>query len=114
MPAIDSVSALLAAWFFGVLIGYAVARIDGIARYLYNTATPQLGTQQPSFFAKNKAAAPVAVMKPAKIDIDTSKVVTEINTKGLERASAVELGTTKTKEDTINQSVSKLSQLKGK
>ena len=47
-------------------------------------------------------------------DIDTSKVVTEINTAGLERASAVELGTTKTKEDTINQSVSKLSQLKGK
>ena len=48
------------------------------------------------------------------IDINETKVVTKINTDGLQKASDVEIGTTTAKQDTINASVSKLAQLKGK
>jgi hypothetical protein len=116
MPAIDMISLLAAVWFAGVVAGYAVARLDGISRYLYNSSANnlQLEMRQPGFFTKNRAAAPAEAIKAAKIDIDTRKVVTEINTKGLEPASPAELGTTTTTEDTITKSVSRLSQLKGK
>jgi hypothetical protein len=114
MPAIDMISLLAAVWFAGVVAGYAVARLDGISRYLYNSSANnlQLEMRQPGFFTKNRAAAPAEAIKAAKID--TRKVVTEINTKGLEPASPAELGTTTTTEDTITKSVSRLSQLKGK
>lgn len=48
---IDSVSVLVAAWFSGVLIGYAIARLDGIGRYLRNSSSGglQLEMRQPSF-----------------------------------------------------------------
>lgn len=116
MMGVNLLTLVVAAWFAGVLIGYTIARLDGIGRHLYNSSANNIQPEmrQPGFFTKNRAAAPAEVIKTTKIDIDTSKVVTEISTKGLERASPAELGTTTTTEDTINKSVSRLSQLKGK
>jgi hypothetical protein len=69
-----------------------------------------------SFFEKEKHAAKVSDTKEklGKIDIDTRTVVTKIDTDNIQPGSDVELGKTTAQEDTINASVSKLAQLKGK
>lgn len=104
----------------GVLVGYAFARLDAVyvlLRKLHGGGNNELvmESRQPDFFAKQRAAHADATPRPGKIEIDTRTVVTEINTAGLNRASNAEMGKTTTETDSaINQSVSRLAQLKGK
>jgi hypothetical protein len=108
----------------GFVLGYFIARMD----FLYVVLKKIHGVgggplvmesrvQQPtSFFEKEKKAAKAAEVKEklGKIDIDTRTVVTKIDTDAIQKGSDVELGKTTAHEDTINASVSKLAQLKGK
>jgi hypothetical protein len=109
----------------GFLLGYFFARMD----FLYTVLRKIHGidggpslimesrVQSPtSFFEQEKKAAKVSATKEklGKIDIDTRTVVTKIDTDTIQKGSDVELGRTTAQEDTINASVSKLAQLKGK
>ena len=105
---------------FGVVGGYLCARLDYIYVRLreWHEGASQL-PQATGFFAQRMDKAARNSSGPAqvvaeKIDIDTRTVVTEINTKDIQKGSEVELGTTTAKQDTINESVSRLAQLKGK
>ena len=108
----------------GFLLGYFFARLDffyTVLRRLHGvdggTLVMESRVQQPvSFFEQEKKAAKQAAVKEklGKIDIDMRTVVTKIDTDAIQPGSAVELGTTTAQEDTINASVSKLAQLKGK
>lgn len=62
-----------------------------------------------SFLKKNKSAK--SDMK-TKISIDDTKVVTKIETSGMERKFE-EMGKKSTKENTIKSSISKLKSMKG-
>lgn len=110
----------------GFLLGYLFARLDFlyvVLRKIYDygeggqALAMQTRAQQPtSFFEKEKKAAKTAEVKEklGKIDIDTRTVVTKIDTDAIQRGSDIELGRVTAQEDTINASVSKLAQLKGK
>lgn len=103
----------------GIFFGYCLARLDYIYVRLreWHEGASQI-PQATGFFsqrmdkAARQSSAPQVVAE--KIDIDTRTVVTEIDTKGIQKGSEVELGTTTAKQDTINESVSRLAQLKGK
>jgi hypothetical protein len=112
----------------GVFVGYVCARLDYIyvrIREWHEGASqiPQAtgffsermgkAARQSSGEAKAKTQTKAQVVAE-KIDIDTRTVVTEISTAGIQKGSQVELGTTSAKQDTINESVSRLAQLKGK
>lgn len=108
----------------GIFVGYLCARLDYVYVRLreWHEGASQL-PQATGFFAERMDRA---ARKPAgeakthqekvaqKIEIDTRTVVTEINTQGIEKGSEVELGTTIAQQDKINESVSRLAQLKGK
>lgn len=104
----------------GVIGGYCCARLDYIYVRLreWHEGASQL-PQATGFFAERMDRA---ARKPAgqtqvvaeKIDIDARTVVTEINTKDIQKGSEIELGTTTAQQDTINESVSRLAQLKGR
>lgn len=103
----------------GVLVGYGLARLDAI--YVYVRKLHDAGgslvmeRRQADFFTKQQACYAETRAPAGKIEIDTRTVVTEINTTGLVRASQAEMGQTTTATDsTMQQSVSRLSQLKGK
>lgn len=104
----------------GFIGGYMCARLDYIYVRLreWHEGASQL-PQATGFFAQRmdkttrQPSGPPQVVAE-KIDIDTRTVVTEINTKDIQKVSEVELGTTTAKQDTINESVSRLAQLKGK
>ena len=109
----------------GFVLGYFISRMDFIYVVLRKFHGVDGGSplimesraQQPtSFFEKEKKAAKQAEVKEklGKIDIDARTVVTKIDTDGIQRGSDAELGKTTAQEDTINVSVSKLAQLKGK
>jgi hypothetical protein len=109
----------------GFVLGYFIARMDFlyvVLRKLHgegggNTLIMESRAQQPvSFFEKEKKAAKAAEVKEklGKIDIDTRTVVTKIDTETIQKGSDIELGRTTAQEDTINSSVSKLAQLKGR
>lgn len=106
-----------AAGLAGVLFGYFLARLDAIYTVLReNQSGLTLEQRQPSsFFAKkyDKARADVQE-KIGQIEIDTRKFVTEIKTDAIQKGSDKELCKKTTQQDTINQSVSKLAQLKGR
>lgn len=108
----------------GVFAGYLCARLDYIYVRLreWHEGASQI-PQATGFFAERMdraarqssgEAKTQAQAVAQKIDIDTRTVVTEIDTKGIQKGSEVELGTTTAKQDTINESVSRLAQLKGK
>lgn len=106
------------------LLGYFFARLDFVyvvSRKIHGAGGTSLvmesRAQQPtSFFEKEKKAAQQTAVKEklGKIDIDTRTVVTKIDTDTIQPGSDVELGKTTAQEDTINASVNKLAQLKGK
>lgn len=107
----------------GFLLGYFFARLDFfyvVLRKMHGVDSGSIvmeSRMQPtSFFEKEKKAAKQTDVKEklGKIDIDMRTVVTKIDTDGIQRGSEVELGKTTAQEDTINESVSKLAQLKGK
>lgn len=109
----------------GFLLGYFFARLDLVyvclRAGLDTRSRPFVDSvQQPtSFFAAadKKARAESVTTQASKlggISIDSSKVVTKIDTAGIERGSDVEFGQTTAQQDTLKDSVSKLSQLKGR
>lgn len=107
----------------GFVCGYLFARLDYI--YVRMREFHEGASQIPratGFFAQRMESAATgkrtgqtqAHAVAEKIDIDTRTVVTEIDTKGIQKGSEVEMGKTTSQQDTINDSVSKLAQLKGK
>ena len=104
----------VAAGLGGIVLGYVIARLDGIYSLLRQQSvnTPPA---PPSFFAKKRDTVQAAVEeRVSQISIDDSKFVTDIRTDNISKINNVELGKTTTQQDTINQSVSKLAQLKGR
>lgn len=106
----------------GVFAGYLCARLDYVYVRLreWHEGASQI-PQATGFFsermdraARQSSRETQTQVVAQKIDIDTRTVVTEIDTKGIQKGSEVELGTTTAKQDTINESVSRLAQLKGK
>lgn len=103
----------------GIFAGYLCARLDYVYVRLreWHEGASQI-PQATGFFTQTEKSSRkvtgVAQAVAQKIDIDTRTVVTEIDTKGIQKGSEVELGTTTASQDTINESVSRLAQLKGK
>jgi hypothetical protein len=101
----------------GIILGYLLARLDAVYTMLRDNQTGlTLEQRQPSsFFAKkhDKARAEVEE-RVGQISIDASKFVTDIRTDNIKKITDTVLGKTTTQQDTLNQSVSKLAQLKGK
>lgn len=92
-------------WVLSFILGYAVGRIDNI-RDLFRKET----TEKPvSFFAQAKSEA----KQKSKLQIDDSTFVTDVSTDTLQRAHG-EIGKTTVAQDSIDTSVSKLAQFKGK
>jgi len=103
----------------GVLVGYGLARLDALyvaVCKLHDHGSPLvMESRHADFFTKHRSSHAESRAVADKIEIDTRTVVTEINTGGLVRASQAEMGKTTTETDsTMQQSVSRLSQLKGK
>lgn len=100
----------------GVVLGYLLARLDAIYTLLRDSQSGlTLEQRRPSsFFAKKHDKEQTEVEeKIGQISIDSSKFVTDIRTDNINKITDVVLGKTTTQQDTINQSVSKLAQLKG-
>ena len=101
--------------FAGLVLGYLIARLDGIYSLLRQQQEANNLPQPSSFFAKKRDKAQAEVEeKVGQISIDSSKFVTDIRTDNIKKVTDVVMGKTTTQQDTINQSVSKLSQLKGR
>jgi hypothetical protein len=105
----------------GFVLGYFIARMDFLYVVLKKIHGEGGGSlvmesrEKPaSFFEKEKKFEAAVNKKLGKIDIDTRTVVTKIDTETIQKGSDIELGKTTAQEDTINASVSKLAQLKGK
>lgn len=99
----------------GVVLGYVIARLDGIYSLLRHQREADTLPQPSSFFAKKRDKLQAEVEeRVAQIAIDSSKFVTDIRTDNINKITDIVLGTTTTQQDTINQSVSKLAQLKGR
>jgi len=107
------------------LAGYVLARLDAI--YVLLRSTHEIGDtgralnmrdddEENRFprFRKSKSTDDVQRAPSAAIEIDERKFVTKIDTGAMALGSNAGVGTTITAADKINESVSKLSQLKGK
>jgi histidinol-phosphate/aromatic aminotransferase/cobyric acid decarboxylase-like protein len=104
----------IAAGLSGVVLGYVIARLDGIYSLLRQQPANNLPAPS-SFFAKkhdNKQAA--VEERVSQITIDDRKFVADIKTDNIQKLNELELGKKTTQQDTLNQSVSKLAQLKGR
>lgn len=107
------------------LAGYVLARLDAI--YVLLRSTHEIGVtgralsvrddadeNRPARFRKSKSTDDSSRPSSAAIEIDERKFVTKIDTGAMALGSNAGVGTTITAADKINESVSKLSQLKGK
>jgi hypothetical protein len=101
--------------------GYLFARLDAVyvlLRSLHGVADvlDGGGPRSRSMPQKKKKEWTTADDNDAveTVSIDERKFVTKIDTAGMLRGSAANIGVTTTTADTINESVSKLSQLKGR
>ncbi len=103
-------------WSVGAIcfvLGYIAGRVDFIAATLRDQPTHQ---PVQSFFSKTARADDKKDNKPAPVavaNIDTRVYVAPIATDNLTKTNESQLGKTSVTADNINQSVSKLSQLKG-
>lgn len=104
----------ITAGLIGVVLGYVIARLDGIYSLLRHQ--PVNNTPEPSsFFATKLDKKQTAVeARVAQVSIDERKFVADIKTDNIQKVNELELGNKTTQQDTINQSVSKLAQLKGR
>lgn len=101
--------------FVTFVLGYIVGRLDFIVGRLGESAdAPLQSTLRAHLGRKTGTNVASASLGAEKIDIDTTTVVTNISTDGMQRAGAKELGKTTVAKDDIQSSVSKLAQLKGK
>lgn len=97
------------------VLGYLAGRLDFIVGRLGESAgTAHQSTLRSHLTRKTGAAGAGAGFGAEKIDINSTTVVTNIDTAGMQRAGAKELGKTTVAKDDIQSSVSKLAQLKGK
>lgn len=93
-----------------LVLGYIAGRLDRLSHTLQNQPVtpawlPQTKTRaQPEQLSANKP----------KIEIETSKVVTKVDTSAIQKPDNVTLGTVTTKQEDINGAASRLAQLKGK
>lgn len=103
------------------ILGYVVARLDSIYAALCRRES---STGERALLAEMREAPAVATIKKqrqqeeidrkvAAVTIDSSKFVAPISTAEIQKVTDVELGKTTKQTDTLNQSVSKLAQLKG-
>ena len=98
--------------FAAFVLGYIVGRLDLIAGRLREPVGETY--QSPVAHKRNARGAEGPVVAAQKIDINAATVVTSIDTSGMQRSGAKELGKTTATNDDIASSVSKLAQLKGK
>ena len=93
------------------LLGYIAGRLD-----LLLTSGVVTQSKPQSFFAKTsrESESKQQVSRVAAPDIDTSVYVGAVSTDNLVKSNNATIGKTSVTTDNINQSVSKLSQLKGK
>jgi predicted Holliday junction resolvase-like endonuclease len=113
----EYVAIVVAVGVVGIILGYLLARLDAVYTMLRdNQAGLTREQRQPtSFFTKERRREQAAVEeKIGQISIDSSKFVTDIRTDNIKKLTDTILGKTTTQQDTINQSVSKLAQLKGR
>ena len=99
----------VAAGVCGLVIGYIMARLDGIYMLLRAGEAPSFTPDYRSRPA-SKRAEPATDLR--KKSIDTGTVVTDIKTDGMSKTNDVAIGKETVLEDNLNQSVSKLAQLK--
>lgn len=81
--------------------------------------TSSVKEQPQGFFAQNPVVKPKRVQEATqpvgtKIEIDETKVVSQIDTGSIQKVTQIELGTKTAVADDINASVNRLAQLKGK
>lgn len=100
--------------------GYVVARLDSIYARLTGKSAAGGGTvllaenrMHPAAEAVQKQRQMEIDRKVAAVSIDDSKFVAPIRTDAIQKVTPLELGTTTKQADTLNESVSKLAQLKG-
>lgn len=112
------ITATTVLFIFGSFVcGYLIGRVDLLLGRTYSR--PRRRKTRPAqpagFFTKQTSARETAnTRKVTPVDdIDTRVYVTPISTSELTKTTAVALGNTSTIDDNINQSVSKLAQLKG-
>lgn len=98
--------------FAAFVCGYIVGRLDLIADRLREPAGEAY--QSPVAGKRSTRGAVGPAVAAQKIDINAATVVTSIDTSGMQRSGAKELGKTTATNDDIASSVSKLAQLKGK
>lgn len=98
----------------GLVVGYAIARLDGIYSLLRQQPVNTLPTPSSFFATKLDKRQAAAAERVAQVSIDESKFVTDIKTDTIQKVNELALGKTTTQQDTINQSVSKLAHLKGR
>lgn len=92
-------------WVLSFILGYTVGRIDGIKALLTKSET-----EKPVSFLQQSRTD---LGKKKQVTIDDSTFVTDVSTDTLQRAHG-EIGKTTVAQDSIDASVSKLAQLKGK
>lgn len=107
------------------VVGYLVGRVDVILNLILsnrfssklrksrNVKTESAAVSQTTFSRKPVAQAAAANKITPVDDIDTRVYVTPVATGNLTKTNDAKLGKTSTTDDNINQSVSKLAQLKG-
>ena len=103
----------VAAGLAGIILGYFLARLDAIYTLLRDQSN-SAPSQPQSFFAKQKREQAEVEEKVGKISIDERKFVSDIKTDNIKKVTEVELGKKTQQQDNINQSVSRLAQLKGR
>jgi histidinol-phosphate/aromatic aminotransferase/cobyric acid decarboxylase-like protein len=104
----------IAAGLSGVVLGYVIARLDGIYSLLRQQPINNLPAPSSFFAKKHDKQRAAAEERVAQVSIDERKFVTDIKTDNIQKVNELELGNKTTQQDTINQSVSKLAQLKGR
>lgn len=99
--------------------GYLFARLDAVY-VLLRASSPAAdivdggGPRRSPRKKKQEWTTADDVSSSDVVSIDERKFVTKIDTTAMTRGSAAEIGVTTTTADTITESVSKLSQLKGR
>lgn len=97
-----------------LVLGYIVGRLEWLVARAYEQPDQPV---TPAWLPPNKARASTSSELPAnkpKIEIESSKVVTKLDTSAIQKADNVTLGTVTTKQEDINGAASRLAQLKGK
>lgn len=95
------ISILLSFNLFAFATGYIIGKLG----CCHETVHPKHPEKMESFFAKEKSVK-------KNVNIDSSKVVTNINTQGLEK-KYTDLGETKQSTENISSSINKLKDMKG-